>query len=172
MPAFNRIYAVKSKYIEIINSYNNLIDSVVTLMSSFTDGCSISLGVKRTTIGTSSVFKYKSLTTDNEVYINSNAISLSLGVKFTDNTLSNDYEYLLAQIKISIINYIKSFTGDVFSIYKMIDSIKSNYPSIEHFEIYKINNYSVGECQTIYKDTSTTTNTSNYVPVEEASFTN
>jgi hypothetical protein len=170
LPTYNRIYAVKSIFLETVKDYWTVLTNLTTLLNQFPDGCTLSMGVN-TTSGSSSMFKYYNSTTETTSYIDNVALAIKLGIKFNDNVLSTDYDYLITQIKTAIVTYITalaSSTSTTFSVQKMLTAIKNDISGINYFEFYGINNYSASACQTITKDTTTTTNAVSYTPNNEA----
>jgi hypothetical protein len=155
LPVYDRIYGVKSSYFGIIESYNDMIESIKTLSVNFPQGCKLTLGIENTS-GKSSTFKFINTKTKEEEYLDSLSLSLSLGVKFADNLFDDDKKYLVNEINNEIINYIKEIqksTTDIIirlNFNMMLDAIKGKVPNILYFELYSINSYDANTCQTIF----------------------
>jgi hypothetical protein len=155
LPVYDRIYAVKSSYFNILDSYNTMINEVIGLATKFPQGCKLTLGIKNTS-GISSTFKFVNIKTKEEEYINNLSLSLSLGVRFKDNILSEDKKYLVQEIIIECRKYIKEIQEESsdksvrLNFGTMLDYIKSKVPNIIYFEIYNINGYDANICQTIF----------------------
>jgi hypothetical protein len=96
LPVYDRIYGIKSSYFGIIESYNNMIDTIKTLAVNFPQGCRLTLGIKNTS-GKSSTFKFINIKTKEE-YLDSLSLSISLGVKFDDNVSDDNKKYLVSEI--------------------------------------------------------------------------
>lgn len=150
VPAYNRAFSIKARYPDIITGYNSLIKNTKNLTSALINGCIVTFGVKTTT-GISSIYKFKNLRTGSEEFIDNIALSFYFGVKFNSNVLFEDQQYFVSLIKEKVIEYVHNLSGNTFSIYRMFDDIKKEYPSIDYFEFYNINNYSSEECQVIFK---------------------
>lgn len=155
IPAYSRVYSVPNNFFNIINTYNNLINKIKAMDTIFVDEGNLYLGVK-TTSGASTTYYFQNNKTGEKEYLDSLAISLSIGVKFDDNITTENAEFLIGNIKEKIISYVKdvqsnsSSTDTELNINKMLDTIKTDIPSIKYFEYYKLNNYESTECQTIY----------------------
>jgi hypothetical protein len=155
LPAYNRIYGIKSSFFSILKSYNDMIVDIASLTSRYPKGCILCLGIKNTS-GPSSTFKFVNTKTKTEEYLDSLGISLSLGVKFKDNVFDDDKSYLVNEILEEIISYVKniqSTNGEAYvtlNFITMLDTIRDNVPNIAYFELYTINNYDAHICQTIF----------------------
>jgi hypothetical protein len=155
LPVYDRIYGIKSSYFNIVKSYNSMIDTIKTLSVNFPQGCRLTLGIKNTS-GKSSTFKFLNIKTKEEEYLDSLALSISLGVKFEDNVSDDDKKYLISEINNEIINYIKEIQESPSELITrlnfnmMFDAIKNEVPNIVYFELYSINSYDANTCQTIF----------------------
>jgi hypothetical protein len=155
LPAYNRIYGVKSSFFNILKSYNDMITDISSLSSRYPYGCKLTLGIKNTS-GESRTFKFINTKTRAEEYLDSLNISLSLGVKFKDNVFDDDKPYLVTQIIDNIQEYVKEIqstnTEGVIRLNftTMLDTIKDRVPNILYFELYTVNNYDANICQTIF----------------------
>ena len=171
IPAYSRIYAVKNKFSDVINSYSNLMDKIDTLSGDFPDGCLLFAGVK-TTSGASGTFKFKNLEKDEDEFLDSLAISLKIGVKFDDSITDINKTYLVSTIKSKIIEYISDIQSVTttnrieISIDEMLKSVKDDVPNIRYFEYYGLNNYTPQQLQTIYCDKGTTSVNSEYLSIK------
>jgi hypothetical protein len=155
LPVYDRIYGIKSSYFGIVESYNNMIDTIKTLAVNFPQGCRLTLGIKNTS-GKSSTFKFINIKTKEEEYLDSLSLSISLGVKFDDNVSDDNKKYLVSEINNGIVNYVKNIQESATSLVirlnfnTMLDVIKSEVPNISYFELYSINSYDANICQTIF----------------------
>lgn len=149
VPVYNRIFSF-GKYSEIVSGYDNLLSDLQDLNKRMAGGCTLSMGV-RTTTGAGK-FKFFNLKTNSIDRLDSMALSFSLGLKPGGNTYGLDLDYLIIAATDEIIKYVNSFKPNdkVFSITKMIEEVKKNVPNIAFFEIYSINKYDAGTCQTIF----------------------
>ena len=159
IPAYSRIFGIESKYTDVVNSYNGLLDKIKSLYTDFPDGCSMFCGVK-TTSGKSSTFKFKNISTNEEENLDSLAISINIGVKFDDSITSTNRSFLVSSIGTKIEEYIIDIQNTTetmieLNVDEMLNAIKDEIPNIKYFEFYGINNYSSKELQTIYCDKST-----------------
>jgi hypothetical protein len=155
LPAYNRIYGIKSSFFSILKSYNDMITDIASLSSRYPQGCKLTLGIKNTS-GESKTFKFINTKTKGEEYLDNLSISLSLGVKFKDNVFDDDKPYLVDQINTEIQEYIKEIQAATsegiirINFTTMLDTIKDSVPNILYFELYTINNYDANICQTIF----------------------
>jgi hypothetical protein len=155
VPAYDRIYAVKSNYFNILKSYNDMIDTISAISYKYPEGCNLFLGIKNTS-GISSTFKFIDTKTKDEIFLDNLALSLSIGVKFNENVIDDNKMFLVKEIENQIHIYIdnvqSSNMDEVVRINfnAMLDSMKSNIPNISYFELYSINNYDANRCQTIF----------------------
>lgn len=159
IPAYSRIFGIESKYTDVVNSYNGLLNKINSLYTDFPDGCSMFCGVK-TTSGKSSTFKFKNISTNEEENLDSLAISINIGVKFDDSITSTNRSFLVSSIGTKIEEYIIDIQNTTetmieLNVDEMLNAIKDEIPNIKYFEFYGINNYSSKELQTIYCDKST-----------------
>lgn len=161
LPAFSRLFSVSSKFTDVVDAYNGLLDNILTLSGVFPSGCSLFAGVKTTT-GKSESFKFKNLSTGEEETLDELDISFRAGVKFDDSVTDANKTYLLSSIKHKINEYVSNIQRDIskssiveLNVDEMLNSIKSEVPNIKYFEFYGINKYSSMEVQTIYCDRST-----------------
>lgn len=160
IPAYSRIFAISSKFNEVISGYSGLLEKIATLSSKFPDGCSLFAGVK-TTSGKSTSFYFKNLKTGENEYLDDLAISLKFGVKFSDSLTDTNKTYLVSSIKETVISYIQSIQKSSDSIIEIsmddiIKTVKDNVPNIKYIEFYGLNNYSPDVVQTIIHLKSTT----------------
>ena len=172
IPCYSRLFNVETSFFDISKSYSNLMDKIKSMNSIFIDTGSLYLGVKKSA-GSSNLYYFINPTNNEKVFLDSLSLSFKLGVKFNNEISEENSKYLVNDIKNSIINYINYIQenndiGNVeFNINKMLEYIKDEVPGIDYFEIYKINNYSPNECQTIYYDSSSDSNETEYLSVQK-----
>jgi len=152
-PVYNRIYNNQEKYFEVINGYYSLIEKMKNLNTRIAGGCTLKLGLYDTIGYSDGYYRFYNQNTENEEYLDSISLSLSIGVKFFGNLIGTDITYLISMIKNEIVQYINDFKITVektLSFNKMLEYIKNKIPNIDYFEIYRVNNYKSGSCQSIY----------------------
>lgn len=169
IPCYSRLYAIKSNYFDVVEAYDTLMDKIDAMDDIFIDDGNLYLGVKNTS-GASETFYFKDPTTNETTYLDSLAISLDLGVKFDDNITTENAEFLVESIKTQIISYIKELQNTTnatieFNINKMLDTIKTDIPSISYFEYYSLNDYGSTKCQTIFHDNAVNDENNEYLCV-------
>jgi hypothetical protein len=149
VPVYNRIFSF-GKYSEIVSGYDSLLTDIQELNKRMAGGCTLSMGV-RTTTGAGR-FKFFNLKLNRNEQLDSMALSFSLGLKPGGNTYGLDLDYLITAATNEIIKYVNSFKPNdkVFSVTKMLEEVKKSVPNIAFFEIYSINKYDAGTCQTIF----------------------
>jgi hypothetical protein len=155
LPVYDRIYAMKSGYFDILKGYNEMIAGVDSLSAKFPQGCKLTIGIKNTS-GRSSTFRFINIKTREEEFLDNLSLSLSLGVKFDSNLTADDKRYLVNEIVIEARKYILEIQESTvetvvrLNFNTMLDVIKTRVPNIVYFEIYSINNYDANVCQTIF----------------------
>jgi hypothetical protein len=155
LPVYDRIYAVKSSYFNILNSYNDMIDEISQIAQDFYLGFNFTLGIKNTS-GKSGTYKFINLKTKQEEFLDNLSLSLSFGVHFKDSVFDENKVFLVEEIKKEIIRYIQEIQNASIDGYirlnftSLCDALKSRVPGIDYFEFYSVNHYSSDECQTIF----------------------
>ncbi|MGL4949650.1 MAG: hypothetical protein ACRC5M_04650 [Anaeroplasmataceae bacterium] len=148
IPLFDRIYGVGTGYRYVIDSYEALISNLKVLRSSIPDGASISIGIKNTSgRGDYEVYNMSTSTWQD---IDNISLSFDIGIKYLDNA-NNDDTADSAVIVETIREYINNFDEVSFSINNIFELVKNKLPSIEYMILYKINQYSPAEVQSIRK---------------------
>lgn len=172
IPAYSRLFSVETYYENIKAAYMNLITKIRTMNDIFVDTGTLYLGVK-TSAGPSKAYYFNNQT-GGTIFLDSLSLSFDLGVKFELNIGEDNYPFLIDSIKKSITKYISDVqdTSDLSSITlnlnSMISQIKEDVPGIDYFEIYKVNNYSTKDCQTIHYDSEEINSTINeYLSIQK-----
>lgn len=148
VPMYDRIYAIGTGYKTALSTYNLLIDNIKSLQTYAPDGASICLGIKNTAgIGEYEVYD---LNTSTWKDIDNIALSFSIGVKYSDDS-NNDKDADNSVIIETIRNYINNFDDVSFGINTIFENVKEKLPSIEYLVLYKINQYTPSEVQSIRK---------------------
>lgn len=153
VPWFDRIFNVSNKYFEIEKSYRNLLDIMTAMGQTIIDGIGLTLGLKRNS-GPSQLYSVFNKSSELNIPLDNLAISLEMGVKFSDDLSDEDKEYNANLIVEKTKEYIYNHDNDVFSINDLFIYLKSNISNIVFFEHYYLNNYDSNTCQALYKDTS------------------
>lgn len=148
VPVYDRIYAIGSGYKQVLSSYEKLVSDIETLQTFAPDGATMCLGIKNTAgRGEYEVFNMNTSTWQK---LDDISLSFDIGVKYssdanTDDSVNNDI------IVETIRDYINNFEGVSFGINTIFEKIKEKLPSIEYMLLYKINQYSPAEVQSIRK---------------------
>jgi len=148
VPLYNRIYALGNGHEMILESYENLISNIKSLQTLAPDGASISLGIKNTS--GSGDYEVFNMNTSSWQKIDDISLSFEIGVKYIDSA-SNDTEADSQIIVEAIRDYINTFDDISFGINTIFETVKDKLPSIEYMILYKINQYSPAEVQSIRK---------------------
>lgn len=170
IPSYSRIFSSKSKYDEINDSYNRIIANVDKLYDKFISGATLFTGVK-TTSGASRTFYFKNPKTGENIFLDSVNISLKLGVKFEINVTENNHAFLIEEIKDTITKYIQEIqnTSDEtlkINIFELLEKVREDVPSIEHFEYYGLNTYDSNICQTLFCDRTLDNTINEYLSIK------
>lgn len=151
VPMYDRIYAAGyDGYEKILNSYEALISNIKSLQNESADGATISLGIKNTS--GSGEYEIFNMNTSTWQPIDDISLSFDIGVKYktdatTTDSSSDNNEIIIETIR----DYINNFEDISFGINTIFEIVKEKIPSIEYMILYKINQYSPSEVQSIRK---------------------
>lgn len=148
VPVYDRIYSIGDGYKKVLKAYENLVSKIETLQTFANDGSTMCLGIKNTAgAGEYEVFNMNTSTWQR---IDDISLSFDIGVKYSADA-NNDDEADNATIVELIRDYINNFEGISFGINSIFEKVKEKLPSIEYMILYKINQYSPAEVQSIRK---------------------
>jgi hypothetical protein len=151
VPMYDRIYAAGYEgYKRILNSYEALVSNIKTLQNEAADGATMSLGIKNTS-GTGE-YEIFNMNTSTWQPIDDISLSFDIGVKYKSDATTTDSSADNNEIIIETIrDYINNFEDISFGINTIFEIVKEKIPSIEYMILYKINQYSPSEVQSIRK---------------------
>lgn len=147
VPLIDRGFLNMHNYESVVSYYNQLISNARMVQSRLPDGCYANIGLRNTYKNAN--YKFFNYRNDEEEFLKNLTLSFSLGVKFS-NRGDIDKEFIKQKIRTSIIDYVTEFNDEKFSINYLMDIIKEKVDSIDYLEWYKINDYTIEECQMIY----------------------
>ena len=151
VPMYDRIYAAGyDGYEKILNSYEALVSNIKSLQNEAADGATMSLGIKNTS--GSGEYEIFNMNTSTWQPIDDISLSFDIGVKYktdatTTDSSSDNNEIIIETIR----DYINNFEDISFGINTIFEIVKEKIPSIEYMILYKINQYSPSEVQSIRK---------------------
>ena len=148
VPVYDRIYAIGSGYNQVLVSYETLVSQIETLQTYAPDGATMCLGIKNT--AGRGEYEVYDMNTNTWQILDDIALSFDIGVKYSSDA-NNDVDADNAIIIETIRDYVNNFDGVSFGINTIFEKIKENLPSIEYMLLYKINQYSSAEVQSIRK---------------------
>lgn len=150
LPVIDRAFYNQYTYSSIIKYYYNSMEKINLVKDRLPDNCYATIGFKRTN-SYSEKFKFLDNSNSSNTYqnLNNTALSFKLGVKITNSEIV-DQKIIFDKIKEVIVEYVNSHNSDIFSVEKMIsEEIRKKISNINYIELYKINNYTMDQCQTI-----------------------
>jgi hypothetical protein len=151
VPMYDRIYAAGNDgYKKILNSYESVVEKIKALQSEAPDGATMSLGIKNTSgVGEYEIFN---MNTSTWQPIDDISLSFDIGVKYKSDATTTDSSADNNEIIVETIrDYINNFEDISFGINTIFEIVKEKIPSIEYMILYKINQYSPSEVQSIRK---------------------
>jgi len=148
IPLIDRIHS-GSGYINVIKAFDNLINKIESMYIYAPTGTSCKLGVFDTVSieGTGYVFIDK---TKNNVKFQLDRLALSLNIGVKPESSIVDTSILKESINIKILEYMRiNSSADILSFMELLNYVKNNVSGIQYCELYTVNSYSPGSCQTL-----------------------
>lgn len=145
LPLVDRIHS-GSGYDVVMKAFDDIRSRISALITYSPTGVSAKLGVFNTVGGGDYYFIDKTLN-DIVTPLDRMALSLCIGVKIDSDI---DPTAITQLIKNEIVKYIRSnSTAPTLSFVEMFDVIKTNVVGIKYLELYTVNDYPTGACQSL-----------------------
>lgn len=148
-PVYDRIYSLGDNYKIVLNAYRSIFNSLKSIETFIPDGMTIIGSIKNTKAkGEWEVYNIETSSWD---LLDSISLSFDIGVKYDSIIDSNAIVNNNNMIVEIIDNFINDFDDISFSIDNIFDEIKDRIPNIKYLILYKINNYTANQVQSIRK---------------------
>ena len=147
LPLVDRIYFGTSGYSMVKSAFDDLSSRISALMTYAPTGTSAKLGVFDTVGGGGYQFIDKTMN-NIQTPLDRMALSISIGAKLDSDIDSSTATTLIIN---EILSYIRNnSTSLTLSFAEMLDDVKTNIVGIKYLELYSINDYAIGACQSIF----------------------
>ena len=156
LPLVDRIHSFGSGYNTTRSAFNSLRNRISALMNYAPTGSTAKLGVFNT-IGSGNYYFFNRNLGNIKTPLDRMALSFTVGISLEDSTI--DQVTTTSAVVTAIVNYIRAnSTASFVSFVEMMDYVKTTVVGIKYYEIYSVNDYPNGACQSITLNTSATSN--------------